>query len=587
MTNNATLAFNRADAFTVANAISGSGTISILGAGATTLAGVNTFSGGTTVGVGATLAISSSAALGSGFLALAGGPTVPASLKVTADTLIANPISVAGDPVFDIAPGATATIAKPITDGAASGEVVVQGGGALALTAANTYTGPTKVMAGSTLALRGSASIASSANVVNEGALDLRGLTGGAVLGGGFAQSSTGTLFMRMSAAGPQSLTIAGSAALAGVLNITAAPGAYKSGVYRVLTAGGVTGAFSGLSTNLGAFARLYSLSYQGGAVDLTVVVGPDAANTKRALAANSSALGAALSQRTAMLAGALDYDCPAFNDYGACIAFQARYGAMEAWSDGAGVLTAAARLSPQLRLGGFIDQAAMRNGPAGVKVEPQRPAFGAFLGFSQTPDGLGLQAKLSGAYKADAVTATRDKTLPDTEAGSGKARLDGYAVGAELGYGLAWTDGLTATPFVGVRYAQAMRAAYEERARTGAVDYPIAYEAFSQRLGTATAGLRLNGWVGEHVGYHLGAGIDHHFYSDRSDYAGASEIYGLEAFALPGAVKARRMSPFATAALSYQINRMQALTANVTIRGQAYSSQPSVSLMTGYRAAF
>jgi hypothetical protein len=228
-----------------------------------------------------------------------------------------------------------------------------------------------------------------------------------------------------------------------------------------------------------------------------------------------------------------------------------------------------------------------MRHGPAGVKVESQRPAFGAFLGFSQNPDGLGLQAKLSGAYKADAVTATRDKTLPDTEAGSGKARLDGYAVGAELGYGLAWTDGLTATPFVGVRYAQAMRAAYEERARTGAVDYPIAYEACSQRLGTATAGLRLNGRVGEHVGYHLGAGIDHHFYSDRSDYAGASEIYGLEAFALPGAVKARRMSPFATAALSYQINRMQALTANVAIRGQAYSSQPSVSIMTGYRAAF
>jgi len=390
-----------------------------------------------------------------------------------------------------------------------------------------------------------------------------------------------------VSAAGPQSLAIAGPAALDGVLNLTAAPGTYKSGVYRVLTAGSLSGSFSGLSTNLGAFARLYSLSYQGGAVDLTLVLGPDAANTRRALAANSATLGAALSQRTATLAGALDYDCPAFNEYGACIAFQARYSAMDSWNDGAGVLTAAARLSPQFRFGGFIDQAALRNSHAGMNVDSQRPAFGVFLGFSQSPEGLGLQAKVSGGYRTDGVTVTRDKSLADTEAGSGKARLDGYAVGAELGYGLAWTGALTATPYVGVRYTQARRSAYQESAKPGTVDYAISYDAFSQRLGTATAGLRLNGKASDKIGYHLGVGVDYHFHSSMSAYAGVSEIWGLETFSLPGPITAQRVNPVGTVALFYQIDRTQAVTANVAIRGQAFSTQPSVSLMTGYRAAF
>ena len=585
--NNATLAFNRSDNIIVANAISGSGAVNILGPGTTTLSGVNTFSGGLSISADAALAISSSAALGLGAVALVGSPTTPATLKMTGTTTIANALSVSGDPVFDIAPGATVTIASPITNGAVAGDVVVQGGGALALTALNTYTGATVVAAGSTLFLQGAGSIARSASVANNGALDLRGLTGGATLGGSFSQASSGSLLMAMTPRGPGGLTIAGAATLGGALTITASPGYYRNGTYHLLSAASLTGTFSTVSTNLASFARLYSLSYTDSTVDLQLVNGPDPANTTRALSANRANLQNVMAQRTAALAGMMDYDCPAFDSYGICLSFQARYGAMESMNDGAGVLTAAYRLSPHVRLGGFIDQGLTRKAPADLRLNPQQPSFGLFLGFNQRTDGLGLQGRISAALNQVDVGVTRDASLASTEPGSGKARLGGSAAAIELGYGVAWAGSLTAAPYVGFRHTQVARAAYREAAAAGTVDNPIAYGAFQQRLGAASAGLRLNGMMGERTGYQLGAGLDYYAYGATGVYAGTSDIYGLEAFALPGAGPARRMSPEASAGLFHQLGRMQRLTINFSMRGQAFSNRAALSALAGYQAAF
>ena len=47
------------------------------------------------------------------------------------------------------------------------------------------------------------------------------------------------------------------------------------------------------------------------------------------------------------------------------------------------------------------------------------------------------------------------------------------------------------------------------------------------------------------------------------------------------------RASPVGSLALFYQIDRSQRLTGHVSVRGQAFSSQPSISVMGGYQAAF
>ena len=166
-----------------------------------------------------------------------------------------------------------------------------------------------------------------------------------------------------------------------------------------------------------------------------TLYLRPDSANTTRALTANGANLRNLMVQRTAALAGMMDYDCPSFDQYRVCLGFQARYSGMETLHDGAGVLTAAARLSPHLRLGGFIDQGATRNMPTGLRQNAQPPSFGAFLGFNQRTDSLGLQGRISAAMNRGDLRVTRDVSLENVEAGDGKARLAGSAVAAELGY--------------------------------------------------------------------------------------------------------------------------------------------------------
>ena len=311
------------------------------------------------------------------------------------------------------------------------------------------------------------------------------------------------------------------------------------------------------------------------------------ATNTQITLAANASDVRQALNARTAAMAGAMDYDCAAFDVHGYCVSFQARYSAMDSVNEGAGVLTAAYRLSPQLRLGAFLDYSLVRRDPQGLKFGDPQPLIGAFLGYDQEGEGRGLQGKLSAAMNLGAVTVTRATGLPDTEPGAGKASLNSYGLAGEIGWGLALDGATMVTPYVGLRHTQARRGAYGERAVAGVVDFPLSYDPFSQRLTTATAGLRMKGQVTDQIGFQLGLGVEYDLAHKASAYAGASAIPGLETFALPGSETSNRFRPVGNIGLFYQIDRTQRLTATATVRGQAFSNQPAVSVLIGYQAAF
>ena len=145
----------------------------------------------------------------------------------------------------------------------------------------------------------------------------------------------------------------------------------------------------------------------------------------------------------------------------------------------------------------------------------------------------------------------------------------------------------MVATPYLGLRYTDMSRSAYAERMVSGTVDYPIAYEAFHQRLATVSAGLRISGMASAKIGYHLGGGLEHVVHRSVSAYAGASVISGLESFAIANSGAMNLTVPVGSAGLHYQIDRTQRVTANATLRGQTFSSQPAVSLLAGYQAAF
>jgi autotransporter-associated beta strand protein len=109
------------------------------------LGATNSYSGGTTV-VGGTLSISSSGNLGNGgTLALENGTTLN---YAAGGTYSGHPITVAGDPFFNVGSGLTVNENDQITDGDTPGTVEKTGAGTLVLGAANSYSGGTTVSGG-------------------------------------------------------------------------------------------------------------------------------------------------------------------------------------------------------------------------------------------------------------------------------------------------------------------------------------------------------------------------------------------------------------------------------------------------------
>ena len=313
----------------------------------------------------------------------------------------------------------------------------------------------------------------------------------------------------------------------------------------------------------------------------------PSITSTLVALGANAASLRQALNARTAAMVGAMDYDCASFDAEGYCLSFQARFSAMDSMSEGAGVLIGAKRLSQQLRIGAFLDYSLARRDPQGLAFGDQQPLIGAFVGYDQEGEGRGAQGKLTAAINKGAVTITRANGLPDTEPGSGKARLNSSGLAGEIGWGFALDDVTIVTPYLGLRHTLARRGAYGESAVAGVVDFPLSYAPFSQSLTTATTGLRLTGRLTDQIGFQLGLGAEYDLARKASAYAGASAIPGLETFALPGVETSNRFRPLGNVGLFYQIDGTQRLTGSVTLRGQAFSSQMAVNVMGGYQAAF
>ncbi|WP_439404656.1 autotransporter domain-containing protein [Bradyrhizobium sp. DASA03076] len=108
-----------------------------------TITGASTYSGGTSVSDGSTLVIGNSDSLGTGTLTMGETLAGVTRLVLAGDRLtIANTIVINSDPIITVAAGTTNTMSGPISG---TGDIVLNGGGTLVLSGANTYTGATTI----------------------------------------------------------------------------------------------------------------------------------------------------------------------------------------------------------------------------------------------------------------------------------------------------------------------------------------------------------------------------------------------------------------------------------------------------------
>jgi len=373
---------------------------------------------------------------------------------------------------------------------------------------------------------------------------------------------------------GSRGIYFANSALTSAASNVTVSAG---YGTCNVVS--GLTGLCSNILTSAGGTGQL---------VLSAATSGPSSTNTSTVLTDNYRRFRSLLSHRSSVMAAMADYDCSSFDDKGYCLSFRARCTGMDVQNEGGGVLTAAYRVTENIRVGSFIDYRMSDTGLTSIKVSSDLPTFGAFLGYAQNSDGTGFQSKLIAAAQNGSATVTREaSTSLSTEPGSGKSSLNSYVVSGEIGWGFGIAPAMSVAPFGAVRYTSSMRDSYLEGTVSGTVDYPISYNSYHQRLTTAIAGLRLSGMLTENVGYQLSASVERDLRQQTNTYSGTSSISGLETIALSTDGVNNHTRAVASAGLFYQIDKNQRLTGNVSVRNQAYASQTMLTLMSGYQVAF
>jgi hypothetical protein len=78
------------------------------------------------------------------------------------------------------------------------------------------------------------------------------------------------------------------------------------------------------------------------------------------------------------------------------CISAGGRYTSIDNPSSNhsAAVVVLGYKVSPNIRIGGFLDQSVNNNTPTGIQVSNKNPMMGAFAVWNKNPDGLGYQVK-------------------------------------------------------------------------------------------------------------------------------------------------------------------------------------------------
>ena len=315
----------------------------------------------------------------------------------------------------------------------------------------------------------------------------------------------------------------------------------------------------------------------------------PDVVNTQLGLQSNSGAVRSVLGQRAAATTFALDYDCSVFDAHGFCVSFGFRntqVGSNYADSgETAGLLIAAYRVTPEFRIGGFIDQNLVSQSPVGVDPKNTQPMLGAFAVYQENPDFSGLTIRAALAYQEGDLRITRPE-LDNTEPGAGRTRTSALAFGGEIAYGFPLDATWVAQPYAGLRRSDRQRRGYTETA-SDSVEFPITYNRFGQTVTSATAGLRLRGNITPQFSLTFGVGVEHDLDSKMDRYSGTSGISGLETFSIPASQQQNETRAAASAGMRYMIASNQALAFDASVRQMPYGNDPAITTMLRYSIGF
>ena len=309
---------------------------------------------------------------------------------------------------------------------------------------------------------------------------------------------------------------------------------------------------------------------------------GPSAADTQATIRSSAQKLRGIFntSAISSNFANMNTYDCNLFDTKGVCISAGGRYTTVENpnSNSSSAVVVVGYKATPNIRVGGFLDQNVNNNTPTGIKVSNKNPLMGIFAVWNQKEDHLGYQIKIANAYQDKNVTATRD-VIGTSEAGTGSSNLNTQSYVGELSYAFRVNeDKTTLRRYLALRQTTIKQDAYTE---TG-VNSPLSYAALKDRSTTALVGLKINHALIPKVNLTASLGIEHDLKHRVGQYtATSSDISGLTSENFNDSIK--RTRPVASAGSYYALSKTQRISGDVYYQQLPFQSTGSTTAYFSY----
>lgn len=335
-------------------------------------------------------------------------------------------------------------------------------------------------------------------------------------------------------------------------------------------------GSYDNMSWSLVASGvDIYDLSFTG--VSLM--------GTQQSLVNTASALQPIFTLQNTVLANSFSYDCSLFAANGLCVSAGGRNTAVQAangLNNTSGLLIASYRLNKNnSRIGAYADQNLSVNNSGGtVALSNNTPLVGLFGVWSERPDAIGAEVKVSAAYGQKNTTITR-QVVGFSEAGSGSSTLNSQGAQVVAKYGFGVTENTVVSPYVGMRYTQNNMGGYTEGTSL-TVTAPLTFSALNTNATTALAGVGARHLLNSKTMLFASAGVESDTNTANGSYYGAnSNISGLT----PVNFNANPVTTRPTASLgaSYLVEKNHQIGLSGIYRQEAYQAVSSTSVFLTY----
>jgi len=312
-------------------------------------------------------------------------------------------------------------------------------------------------------------------------------------------------------------------------------------------------------------------------------VAGPSSSDTQSSLKTLASRLRSSYNSAslTSNFPNSNTYDCNLFDVKGMCISAGGRYSTVDNPSSNstAAVVTLGYKVSPSIRIGGFLDQSVNNNNPTGINLSNKNPMMGAFAYWNQNPDGLGYQVKIANAYQDKDLSTTRD-VIGTSEAGRGTTSLTTQSYVGELSYAFMFKENTLVRPYFALRHTRIEQDAYTE---TG-VDTPLTYSALNDRTTSALMGVKFKHGITEKTKLTGSLGVEQDLHH-KTDQLTATGVSGLTSENFSGNI--HRTRPVASIGATYDIAKTQRLSGEVLVQQLPFQSTAGATAYFNYMIGF